>query len=123
LVRFSKTLYNSSKLGFSCGLEYTFLLITFSLYFAWINSRNKEQKTKVALLFGINFILNIWWSVLFFGLKLLQFAFVEVILFWISILALILFTRKISKKSAWLLVPYLVWVAFASVLTYLAAFA
>lgn len=100
-----------------------FLLITFSLYFAWTGSRNKQQKTKVVLLFGINFILNIWWSVLFFGLKLLQFAFVEVIIFWFSILALILFTRKISKKSAWLLIPYLLWVAFASVLTYLAAFA
>lgn len=99
-----------------------FLMISFSLYFAWTDSRNKKQKTKVVLLFGINFILNIWWSVLFFGLKLLQLAFVEVILFWFSILALILFTRKISKKSAWLLIPYLLWVAFASVLTYLAAF-
>lgn len=99
-----------------------FLLISFSLYFSWINSKNKQQKTKVVLLFGINFILNILWSVLFFGLKLLQLAFVEVIIFWFSILALILFTRKISKKSAWLLVPYLLWVAFASVLTYLAAF-
>ncbi len=100
-----------------------FLLITFSLYFVWTSSRNRQQKTKVLLLFGINFILNIWWSVLFFGLKLLKFALVEVILFWFSILALIIFTRKISKKSAWLLIPYLLWVAFASVLTYLAAFA
>ena len=74
------------------------------------------------LVFGINFILNILWSVLFFGLKMLQLAFVEVIIFWFSILAMILITRKISKKSSWLLIPYLIWVAFASVLTYLAAF-
>ncbi len=100
-----------------------FLLISFSLYFAWTSSRNKKQKTQVALLFGINFILNILWSVLFFELKLLQLAFIEVIIFWFSILALVLFTRKINKASSWLLVPYLIWVAFASVLTYLAAFA
>ncbi|MGY4884922.1 MAG: TspO/MBR family protein [Nanobdellota archaeon] len=99
-----------------------FLLITFSLYFAWTSSRDKQQKTQVVLLFGINFILNIWWSVLFFGLKLLQLAFVEVIIFWFSILALIIGTTKINKKSAWLLIPYLLWVAFASILTYLAAF-
>lgn len=99
-----------------------FLLISFSLYFAWTSSRNKKQKTQVSLLFGINFILNILWSVLFFELKLLQLAFIEIIIFWFSILALILFTRKISKKSAWLLIPYFLWVAFASVLTYLAAF-
>lgn len=100
-----------------------FLLISFSLYFAWTHSKNKNERKKVALVFGINFILNILWSVLFFGLKFLKLAFVEVIIFWFSILVLILFTRKISKKSAWLLVPYLIWVAFASVLTYLAAFA
>lgn len=100
-----------------------FLLITFSLYFAWVNSKNKEQKKKVALIFGINFILNILWSVLFFGLKYTRLAFIEIILFWISILTMILITRKITKKSSWLLLPYLVWVAFASVLNYLAAFA
>ena len=102
--------------------NFLFLLISFSLYFAWMNSKNKEQKKKVALIFGINFILNILWSVLFFGLKQTQIAFIEIILFWFSILAMILITRNISKKSSWLLVPYLLWVAFASVLNYLAAF-
>lgn len=103
--------------------NFLFLLISISLYFAWTNSKDKLDKKKVALVFGINFILNILWSVLFFGLKMLQLAFVEVIIFWFSILAMILITRKISKKSAWLLIPYLLWVAFASILTYLAAFA
>jgi benzodiazapine receptor len=99
-----------------------FLLITFSLYFAWMNSKNREQKKKVVLIFGINFILNILWSVLFFGLKQTQIAFIEVIIFWFSILGMILITRNISKKSSWLLLPYLLWVAFASVLNYLVAF-
>ncbi len=99
-----------------------FLLISFSLYFAWTHSKNKNERKKVALVFGINFILNILWSVLFFGLKRLQLAFIEVILFWFSILAMILITRKITRKSSCLLIPYLLWVAFASVLTYIAAF-
>jgi len=102
--------------------NFLFLLITFSLYFAWINSKNKKQKNKVIFIFGINFILNILWSILFFELKLLQLAFVEIIIFLFSILAIILITRNISKKSAWLLLPYLLWVAFASILNYLAAF-
>lgn len=99
-----------------------FILITFSLYYAWINSKNKKQKTKVIFLFGINFILNIWWSVLFFGLKLTQIAFFEIILLWLSILAVILGVNDISKKSSWLLLPYLIWVAFASILNILVAF-
>jgi tryptophan-rich sensory protein len=100
-----------------------FLLISFSLYFAWMNSKSKQQRNKVAIVFGINFILNILWSVLFFGLKQTQIAFIEIILFWVSILAMILVAKDISRKSSWLLVPYLVWVTFASVLNYLIAFA
>jgi tryptophan-rich sensory protein len=100
-----------------------FLLISFSLYFAWMSSKSKRDKKKVAIVFGINFVLNILWSVLFFGLKETQIAFIEIILLWISILAMILITKNISKKSSWLLVPYLIWVTFASVLNYMAAFA
>jgi tryptophan-rich sensory protein len=108
---------------FSIAWNFLFVLISFSLYFAWMSSKDKQQKKKVALVFGINFILNILWSVLFFGLKLLQLAFIEIIILWISILAMILITRTISKKSSWLLLPYLLWVGFASVLNYMAAFA
>jgi tryptophan-rich sensory protein len=99
-----------------------FLLISISLYYSWMNSKTKKQKRKIAFTFGINFILNILWSVLFFGLKLPTLAFAEIIILEVSIFSMILVTRKISQLSAWLLVPYLLWVAFASVLTGLAAF-
>lgn len=99
-----------------------FVLITFSLYFAWIGSKNKKQKKRVGLLFGMNFILNIMWSILFFELKFTKIAFFEIILLWLSILAIILGVNDISKKSSWLLLPYLIWVAFASILNILVAF-
>ncbi len=99
-----------------------FLLISISLYYSWMNSKTKKQKKKIAFTFGINFILNILWSVLFFGLKLPTLAFAEIVILEVSIFSMILVTRKISKLSAWLLAPYLLWVAFASVLTGLAAF-
>jgi tryptophan-rich sensory protein len=102
--------------------NFLFLLISLSLYFAWTNSKNKRQKKKIVLIFGINFILNILWSILFFGLKQTQFAFVEIILLWFSILSMIIILDKTSKKSSWLLVPYLIWVTFASILNYLIAF-
>jgi translocator protein len=100
-----------------------FVLITFSLYLSWISSKNKKQKKRVGLLFGMNFILNILWSILFFELKFTKIAFVEIILLWLSILAIILGVNDINKKSSWLLLPYLVWVAFASILNILVAFA
>ncbi len=94
-----------------------FFLITLSLYFAWI--QNKQRK-KVAFVFGLNFILNILWSLLFFQLKNPFYAFIELIILWISIVYMIFITGKIDKKAAWLLVPYLLWVSFASILNFLA---
>jgi benzodiazapine receptor len=98
-----------------------FFLIALSLYFSW-NSGKKQDKIKLALIFGINFVLNMLWSILFFGLKKPNLAFFELIIFWISIIAMIFTTWKIDKKSAWLLAPYFLWVSFAGVLNYLIAF-
>lgn len=102
--------------------NFLFVLISFSLYFAWTSSKNNNQRKKIAVVFGINFILNILWSVLFFGLKETFFAFAEILLLWISTLAIIIVVQKISKKSAWLLVPYLIWLSFAGVLNFIIVF-
>ena len=106
-----------------------FFLIAISLYLVWITNKNKNKnkkkdktKQKIIIIFGINFILNILWSVFFFGMKQPPLAFVELIILWISILYLITFTYKINKTASYLLIPYLVWVSFAGVLNYLMAF-
>jgi benzodiazapine receptor len=99
-----------------------FFLIALSLYFAWIKA-NKKQKQKIAIIFGINFFLNVLWSVFFFTMKNPLLSFFElVLLLWPSILVMILLTWKIKKLSAYLLIPYLLWVSFAGILNYLMAF-
>jgi tryptophan-rich sensory protein len=57
--------------------------------------------------------LNVTWSWLFFTLQRPDYALVEVVLLWLSVLALILALRPISKRASLALVPYLVWVGFA----------
>ena len=98
-----------------------FFLIAISLYLSWKNS-DKRQKGLVASVFGINFILNIFWSVLYFGLKNPLASFFELIVLWFSILAMILVTCRINRTSSYLLIPYILWVSFAGVLNYLSAF-
>jgi len=99
-----------------------FFLIGLSLYFAWIGSGGKKERGKIALVFGINFILNIIWSVLYFGLKNPVLSFFELVVLWVSIISMIYIAGKINKLAGWLLVPYLVWVSFAGVLNYLSGF-
>lgn len=96
-----------------------FFLIAISLYLSWTKSKNIKEKRQIALIFGINFFLNILWSLIYFGLKNPLLAFIEVIIFVFSIIAMIIVTKRINKVSSYLLIPYLLWVSFASVLTFL----
>jgi len=99
-----------------------FILIALSLYFAWINSKNKKNKKIIIVTFGINFILNILWSVLYFGLKNPFAGLIEIFFLWISIMFMIYITYRINKLSGYLLIPYLLWVSFAIILNYLTVF-
>ncbi len=76
----------------------------------------KKKHVLIIGLFGLQLFLNLLWSAIFFGSHELLLAFMEIIFLWINILALILIFRKYSRVAAWLLVPYLGWVSFASLL-------
>ena len=79
---------------------------------AWLAAPG--QRPLLAAAFTINGLLNIAWSWLFFRLRRPDWALVEVIVFWLSILALIIVCGRIDSLAGWLLVPYLVWVTFAA---------
>lgn len=93
-----------------------FFLIGCSLYLVW--QSDKEGKKKAYLIFGIQLVLNVLWSSLFFGLQNPGFAFAEIIILWIFIIWNIVIFRKFSSAAAWLLVPYLIWVSFAVYLNF-----
>ena len=95
-----------------------FFLIGISLYLAWTNT-DKKGKKMVALVFAINFALNILWSVFYFGLKNPVLASVEILFLIASIILMITTTYKINRKSSWLLWPYLIWVCFATILSFM----
>jgi len=93
-----------------------FFLIALSLYFAWTNSGNKKI---IIIIFAINFILNILWSLFYFGLKNPGVAFFNIVLLLISIGSMIFMLWRINLTSSVLLIPYFLWVGFASILNYL----
>ena len=86
-----------------------FIMMGVSLYFIW-------DYRPALTAFTIQLLLNISWSVIFFGLRQPLYALVEIILLWISILVTVLRSYKVSKQAGYLLVPYLLWVSFAAVL-------
>ena len=93
-----------------------FFLMGIAAFLVW-NKGLKRKHVKIALgIFIVQLVLNTFWSIIFFGLQSPGAALVEIIFLWLAILATIIAFAKISKPAAWLLVPYILWVSFASYL-------
>jgi len=95
-----------------------FILIATSGVIAWDHAADAATRRNLLILFAINGVLNVLWSPLFFKLRRPDWAFRELIAFWLSVLALVVFIAGISAEAAWIIAPYLVWVTFAGVLNW-----
>ena len=92
-----------------------YILLGFSFYLIWKEnpSDNKNLAIKVFL---IQILLNFAWSFIFFYFKLIGVALFEIILLWIIISLMIYLFYKIKPIAAYLNIPYLLWVSFATIL-------
>lgn len=95
-----------------------FAMMGVSACIVWRQRKQRKDVRHALDIFGIQFALNVLWSALFFGMQNPGAAFVEIIVLWFAILFTIVTFAKISRLAAWLLVPYLLWVSFATVLNY-----
>jgi tryptophan-rich sensory protein len=95
-----------------------YIMMGIALYLVWKQERNTKIWRQALFLFGLQLFLNFCWSLIFFKLEQPGWALVEMVCLWISILLTIIWFSKLSKVSAWLLVPYICWVSFAALLNY-----
>jgi tryptophan-rich sensory protein len=85
-------------------------------YLAWMAAPDRADRQRMVAFFALNGLFNAVWSWLFFTLRRPDWAFYEVGFLWLSVLALILLLKPVSKVSSALLAPYLAWVTFAAIL-------
>lgn len=95
-----------------------FSLCAISGWLAWQVADTAALRRRVAGLFGANALLNILWSALYFKLQRPDWALYEVVLLWLSILALIVGLWRLSRWASLLLITYWVWVSIAAVLNW-----
>jgi translocator protein len=82
-----------------------------AIYLIW------QKKDAIAIrLFSIQLALNALWSISFFGLKNPLLGLINIIILWIVLVATIIRFYKIDKNAAYLLIPYLLWSSFATIL-------
>lgn len=80
------------------------------------NAAEEGMRSQIIWLTGVNLVLNLMWSVLFFTLRKPGWALVEVAFMWLSIVAMMVLFAQVDKLYALLLLPYLAWVSVATLL-------
>lgn len=100
-------------------LVWTVLFVLMGIAVALVWSAGLELvSVRIALaLFATQFALNLAWTPVFFGWQRPDLALVVILALWLGILATIVTFNRVDRRAAALLVPYLVWVSFATVLT------
>jgi tryptophan-rich sensory protein len=93
-----------------------YLLIAISLYLVWTRKSTKS-KASAYWVFAVQMVLNALWSFVFFGLHMPELAIAVIIVLLAAIVATIVLFYRFSKPAAYFLVPYLLWVGFATYLT------
>lgn len=91
-------------------------LIALAGVMAWNAARDRRQALGIVAVFALNALLNLAWSELFFHFQRPDWALIEIVAFWLSVVVLIVTATSVSRVAGWLLAPYLAWVTFAGVL-------
>ncbi len=113
-----KPIFNPPNWVFAPVWTLLFILMGIAAGRVWNQlETNKELVKKGLLFFGVQLALNALWSYLFFGLQNIFLGLIEIILLWLVIYETYLIFKKIDKKASYLLLPYLAWVGFATILT------
>lgn len=113
-----KPFFNPPNWLFAPVWTVLFFLMGISLYLIWEKMAKDERAKPAISVFALQLILNILWSFSFFGLHSPLFGFIVIVLLWFAILFTILKFRPISKEAGYLLLPYILWVTFATFLNF-----
>ena len=94
-----------------------YTLMAVSAWLVWLRGGFRKQRWPLRLFIG-QLALNAAWTPLFFGLRRFDLASVEIVFLWCAIVATIVAFRRVRSAAAWLLVPYLFWVTYATTLSF-----
>ncbi|MFZ1721479.1 MAG: TspO/MBR family protein [Microgenomates group bacterium] len=93
-----------------------YFLMGVSLYLVWQQGISKKENQTALKYFAAQLGLNFLWSPIFFGLRSPGLGLIVILAMWVMIVMTIKKFYPLSKWAAYLLVPYLLWVSFATLL-------
>lgn len=94
-----------------------YLLMAIAAWLVW-REGGWERQTFPLSLYLVQLVLNAVWTPLFFGAHQIGLALADIVLQWLAIAATLFVFAQVDALAAWLFVPYLAWVSFATVLNF-----
>jgi len=94
-----------------------YILMGISVWLVWKRKPSADRTIGIRI-FWVQLFFNILWTYIFFGIQKIGLSFLEIIFLIFLIFSNIIYFLKIDKIAGYLLIPYLIWVLYASLLTY-----
>jgi benzodiazapine receptor len=91
-----------------------YLLMGIAIFLVWREGLGQEGVTIAFIVFWVQLVLNILWSVIFFGLKSIIGGMIMLLLLWIVVLVNIIMFFNVSLIAGGLLIPYIIWLTIAA---------
>lgn len=111
-----KPAYNPPTWLFAPVWSILYVLIAYAAYRVWRHRNESAAFTAATLIYIIQLALNFAYPVAFFGMHKVFWALIVILVLLIGIIINMIWFGKFSRTGAWLMLPYLLWVSFASVL-------
>lgn len=112
--RLRKPAWTPPNWAFGAVWSVLYVMIAIAGWLGW----RSEPRGPAVWLWGIQLVLNALWSGIFFGMRRMDLAMVEVLFLWLAIAAFIVAAAGVSATASLLFVPYLIWVTIASALNW-----
>jgi len=93
-----------------------YLLMGIAAFLVWQKGLGERRVRAALIIFLVQLVLNFLWSAAFFGLESPAYGVLVIIPLWLMILLTTVLFFRVRAVSGWLMVPYLLWTTFASVL-------
>ena len=95
-----------------------YILMGIALFLVWKKGLSSKGVKPALYVFAMQMVLSVTWSIFFFGMQSPGLALINIALLWFYIFWTIIMFRRVSKIASYLLIPYILWVSFASYLNY-----
>lgn len=111
-----KPVFNPPNWIFGPVWTLLFFLMGVALYLVWNSGKSVVKVNEAIKFFIAQLVFNFLWSFSFFYLHSPKLALLDIVVLWGLILVTMMKFKKISKTAGYLLLPYILWVSFASLL-------